>query len=412
MSNDTTTHQSRRVKRRPQLASVALVVAIVASVLAVGSGMAAAQSNETFIVQQGNTCTQVQPLGNGSQSVSSFYDYRSTVTDKEGLYSSYGTRDIQQANTSQVFVYNGSDGLSLVFLTGKLGSASAGQTGGGSTYTTDITGLPPNGKWVVEDDRYNHNDDTFQTNLSGGRQAHLVQVQNGNRTDGAAFVGLGSANYRAIHVRIRFNQYSAIYPYEKWRGSPAQNRISQWVVRSGDGKTTPLNMTRPITVAPGTCAGGIEHPTRSSTTPIGPNETSLGPYIPSENDTPAAKNPDGPPLTEPMPTGTTGSEPTGTPTTMTTRTVTETRTRTATTTATRTTTVSSANETTTTTRTGSPLKTTEQASGGDTTSGNDSSGNGSDGGGGSGAFGPGFGIGIAVIGVLTLSVVALASRTD
>lgn len=225
---------------------ITLAVAVVA--LAVVPATVTAQNDQTFVVEQNSTCVQVTPLGDGTQSVEAFYAYRSPATTPEGAYSSYGTKDIQQSQTSQLFVHNGTEGLSLVFLHDKLGDG-----GGGFVATAEISGLPADGEWAVEDDAYTNRDDVFDhTNTS----SHIEWVTNGNRTDGAAFRGLGSPNYSTIDIDIAFNDDSNRYPFEKWNGPPEQNHIEQWIVRSGSGETTELDMSEPVTVGPGTCRGG------------------------------------------------------------------------------------------------------------------------------------------------------------
>lgn len=223
---------------------LALAAVVVLSALAVGP--VSAQENETFIVEQGSTCTEITPLGDGSQSASSYYDYR--VLDPAANYSSFGTTDIQADQTSQVFVYRGSDGLSLVFLHDKINEP------GGFVATADISGLPSDGRWTVEDDNYTGNDDVFDL---GGSNAHIEWLSNGERTDGAVFTGLGSSGYSTITADIKFNDESNNYPFEEWSGSPSDNEIERFVARSGDGQTTELDMSQPVKISPGTCSGGV-----------------------------------------------------------------------------------------------------------------------------------------------------------
>lgn len=224
---------------------ITLAVAITAIVVVPAT--VHAQNDQTFIVEQGSECVQITPLGDGTRSVEAFYDYRSPSTVPEGSYASYGTGAIQQSQTSQLFVYAGTEGLSLVFLHDKFGDS------GGFAATADITGLPATGKWVIEDDSYAHRDDVFDHTPTS---SHIEWVTNGNRTDGAAFRGLGSSNYRTITVDIAFNEESNRYPFEEWQGSPEQNQIERWIVRSGSGETTELDMSKPVEISPGTCSGG------------------------------------------------------------------------------------------------------------------------------------------------------------
>lgn len=239
-------------RSRSWFAAVAFAAVVLISTVAVSP--AAAQENRTFIVEQGSTCTQIQPLGNGSMSAEAFYDYR--VLDPIANYSSFGTTDIQADQTSQLFVYQGSDGLSLVFLHDKINEL------GGFVATADVSGLPSEGQWTVEDDNYTNRDDVFEYSDSG---AHIEWVSNGERTDGAVFTGLGSPNYQTISVNLKFNEESNQYPFEEWSGSPSDNQIEQWVVRSGTGEMTQLDMSQPVEISPGTCSGGVSTFTATQT---------------------------------------------------------------------------------------------------------------------------------------------------
>jgi hypothetical protein len=354
---------------RSWLVAVALTVMVVGS-LAVVPGSVAAQENTTFIVQQGDTCTEVTPLGDGSQSVEQFYDY--TVLDDKANYSSLGTTDIQQDQTSQLFVYRGSEGLSLVFLHDEINEPY------GFVATADISGLPSNGEWVVEDDNYTNRDDTFEyTDTS----AHIEWNSNGGRTDGAVFRGLGSSDYRTITVDIAFNDAVDRYPFEEWSGSPSDNEIERWIVRSGDGSTTELDMDSPVKISPGSCSGGVS---TFTATPDGTDATTTDSGATS---------------------GSTTDSPTPTETQTATDSPTPTETQTATDTPTSTETPPAGDD------------------GGDATTGNESgTGATATNGGGlvgtnsptrtdsSGAFGPGFGAGAALIAVLALAAVTLVRR--
>lgn len=229
-----------------RLAGIVLAVVVVAGALAGGPGTVAAQENATFIVQQGDTCTEVTPLGDGTQSVESFYGYE--VLNDTANYSSLGTTNIQENQVSQLFVYRGSDGLSLVFLHDKIGDP------GGFVATADISGLPSDGQWAVEDDNYTDRDDTFEYTDTG---AHIEWNSNGERTDGAAFRGLGSADYSTVTVDMKFNDAVERYPFDEWSGSPSDNEIERWIVRSAGGETTELDMSSPVKISPGTCSGGV-----------------------------------------------------------------------------------------------------------------------------------------------------------
>lgn len=221
------------------LAVVSLVVVVVVVTSPPLTSATARESPQTFVVEQGDRSVRITPLGDGSQSVEEYYDYRSPATAPKGQYGSYGTSNIQINQVSQLFIYRGSGGLSLVFLHDKSGDE------GGAVITGDISGLPANGGWVVEDDTYNNRDDVFRHDDGS---SHIEWLLRGNRTDGAAFRGLGRSADTAITVDMKFNERSANYPFEEWDGPPEQNEIERWVVRSGTGKTIVLDMNEPIEI--------------------------------------------------------------------------------------------------------------------------------------------------------------------
>ncbi|WP_049899961.1 hypothetical protein [Halococcus agarilyticus] len=371
MSGDAARHRRDGVGVWSRIASVVLAVVLVGSVLAVAPATAQ-DGADTFIVEQGGQCTEVTALGDGSQSVEAFYDYE--ALDDRANYSSLGTIDMQIDQTSQLFVYRGSEGLSLVFLHDAIDEPN------GFVATADLSGLPADGEWPVEDDSYTNRDDVFEHDND---TSHIEWFSNGGRTDGAAFRGLGSSNYRTITADVQFNEESNNYPFEEWDGAPEDNRIERWILRSGSGETTELDMSQPVEISPGTCSGGVETYTQTPTpTPNGTNGTTTG-------------TTDG---------NTTGTVTTATPTTTRTATPTQTATPTATETATPTPTPSptaTPTETATATATATDAPTATNASTATTDDGS------------SGAFGPGFGVVAALVAAtLLLAAVGLVRRLD
>jgi hypothetical protein len=246
-----------------RLMALVLAVAVLATTALVIPSFGALGQNETdspdsFAVAQGEQCVTVQPIGNGTRSVESFYDYR---IPPNGDFVSYGTFDLQRNEVSQLFVYNGSDGLSLVFLHDRLGERSSF---GGGVITADITGLPTEGQWVIMDDKYAAIDlyitdsqlfevqeDVFENERGA---THIEWVWKDNRSDGAVFRGLGSDQYDEITVDMQFNNRSNRYPYDEWSGPPERHRIEDWIVRSAANRTHTLDMDRPVTIGPGGCS--------------------------------------------------------------------------------------------------------------------------------------------------------------
>jgi hypothetical protein len=134
-----------------------------------------------YAVVQERACYEVEPLGDGSRSVEAFYDYQSGPNSS---FSSAGTRTLQVSQGSQFFLYQGREGLSLVFLHDRVDDGR-----GGGAISADISGLPESGTWVVEDDDYGPTtDDRFR---HGGTTSTIDWMWAPNRTDGAAFRGLG-----------------------------------------------------------------------------------------------------------------------------------------------------------------------------------------------------------------------------
>lgn len=244
---------SGRQTRRPGL-WVGLACLLVAGAVGVSvaaptgtpPGNVTASESPTFAVHQGSSCTVVTPLGNGNRTVESFYDYELAV-DGQATYSSVGTLPIQRDGVSQLFVYNGSDGLSLVFLHDRW-REDGSETGGG-VVSMDLTGLPTDGQWVVEDDTYHQRDDLFDHN---GSTSHIEWVWAGARTDGAVFRGLDPAG-GPIVLDPAFNNASSQYPYEEWIGDPSENEIATWIARSGTDDLQSLALDERVRIYPGPC---------------------------------------------------------------------------------------------------------------------------------------------------------------
>lgn len=226
------------------VATVAVVALLVLATTA-GVSVVAAQSSSShtdgeYAVIQGDECFTIDPLGNGSQSVEAFYDYRTPNTEPSSYkYSSYGTTHLQRDNTSSLFLYEGRDGLSLVLLHEQLD----GNTSGGAV-TMQFDGLPEDGEWVVEDDRYEGRDDEF---THDGSSSRITWVYTEGRNDGAAFRGDLTDDAR-ITIDPAFNDAADFRLYE--------GNITDWQTLSAadDGyERTSLEMTEPIEIRSGGC---------------------------------------------------------------------------------------------------------------------------------------------------------------
>lgn len=240
----------------PRTRAPIAVLAVLVAFGAVGAGSTgvAGQATSDYVLVQGEECKPLEPLGNGTRSVAAFYDYRSPDTDPSGWYESYGeARELLREDTSQVFLYRGSEGVSLVFLHDGVGSNA---TSGGAL-ETEITGVPAGSEWVVEDDDYEgQDDDTFESESEGpDSEASASWAWNeGSRTDGGAYSLDG--DWERVTIEMDFNEGAEQYPYEKWTGEPEANEIDSWIARS-EGETYELAMDESVTIARGSCEEAV-----------------------------------------------------------------------------------------------------------------------------------------------------------
>jgi len=211
----------------------------------IGAGIVTAQSAPSqsdgqYAVVQGNECVTIDPLGNSSQSVEAFYDYRTPNTSPSSYnYSSYGTTHLQEDDTSSLFLYEGRDGISLVLLHDRY----AGDTAGGAV-TMQFAGLPEAGEWVVEDDSYEGRDDEF---THDGTSSRITWVYTDGRNDGAAFRG-GLDDDVELTVDPAFNDAADFRLYE--------GTITDWQVLSATEngyERTSLDMDEPIEIRSDGC---------------------------------------------------------------------------------------------------------------------------------------------------------------
>ncbi|WP_348611624.1 PKD domain-containing protein [Halobaculum rarum] len=214
-----------------------LTVVVVLLVAGVGAFSPVTSADGSAVgFSQNGACYSATPYGNGSETVVDYYDYR---YQNGAQYSSYGTTDLQQSQVSQLFIYRGSDGLSLVFLHDKLGD---GELGG--TITFDITGLPADGVWAERDDYYGSGtDDNWEL---GETTAHIDWVWAPGRSDGAAFRGLDSEEPYEIVIRPGFNEDADRYASWRW----GQNETEAWILRTSTSDTVELSMDDPVTITP------------------------------------------------------------------------------------------------------------------------------------------------------------------
>jgi hypothetical protein len=220
--------------------TVVVLVSLLA-ITALGSGIGASQQADGYVVEQGERCVEVTPLSYQGQSVEAFYGYSLNGTGGDMALSAntpVGLEDINDQQSS-LFLYEGPEGVSLVFLHGGVNGSSDG------AISFDITGLT-NGSWVVQDDPTNRSVERWNDTRAGydvdwGYQAGF--------TDGGAFRG-GLDGQFEIGITPAFNDAAA-------RSSALQSNITSWRALSlagGSLQSVELNMSQPVTIRTGTCA--------------------------------------------------------------------------------------------------------------------------------------------------------------
>jgi PKD repeat protein len=224
------------------LGTVSLVVGVGVAGATEAGGATSLQADDedttSFTVSQGGDCIDVTPLGDGTETVVDFYNY-STANS----FSSGGTTHLQDNQVSNLFVYHGSGGYSLVFLH----DAYEGPYGG--TVSMTITDLPATGSWVVEDDDYPGRDDEYR---HAGTRSDIDWMWGEGRTDGGAFRGLGETDGAPVTVEPGFNE--AGDAWGEWNETGGNHTIDTWRVLTDDGTTvTTLDLDAPVTVEAGRC---------------------------------------------------------------------------------------------------------------------------------------------------------------
>ncbi|RJT04867.1 hypothetical protein [Halococcus sp. IIIV-5B] len=202
---------------------------------ALATGTASAVESAPYHLSQGDQCVPLQPL-QGDDPVEAFYDYR---RDRD---SSYGTRSLQQPNTSVLFLYEGPDGVSLVAVHGALGG-----NGDGGSITFDISGLPSSGDWIVRDDSYDGPNRYDRWEIDGD-SATVDWTWDGRRADGAVYGPLGDDV--SVGIDPAFNERAALY------GDHYEGNVSDWQALSGDlddPTRTSLDRSTPLRIESGSC---------------------------------------------------------------------------------------------------------------------------------------------------------------
>lgn len=245
---------------RDQARAVVLAALLVLSTFSiVGAGAASASTGNTaettFHVSQNGQCYSVSALGDGSQTVEEYYDYRNPSNSDEYnyTYSSHGTTDLQENQVSNVFVYHGSEGFSLVMVHDEL-DVDGQDAPYGSTITFEFSNMG-DGEWAVRDDNYtddsgNQQDDNWDTSGSN----HVVDwMWAEHRTDGGAYRGIADEE---ITINPGFNQEAS--EWGNWAYSDdADNETKAWKLL-GNQSEHDLDMSESLTIAQGDCSDDTE----------------------------------------------------------------------------------------------------------------------------------------------------------
>ena len=189
----------------------------------------AEDEDRTYRIVQGDQQLTVDPI-QGDVPVEEFYDYRYSYLPRDDpawgrSFSSEGTTEYQEDDTSILMLYEGPEGVSLVAVHDRYHENRNDGTDGGSV-SWEITGLPENGEWAVIDDDYGWrnesetHDDVHQldpdhrTGAAGsngepppGVDARLSWVWTDGRADGMAYRGLGQDDV-SITIDPAFNENS------------------------------------------------------------------------------------------------------------------------------------------------------------------------------------------------------------
>ncbi|QGA80213.1 hypothetical protein LC1Nh_0310 [Candidatus Nanohalobium constans] len=213
------------------------------------------KDNETdYTANQGDKEVEISPIS-GNKTVEELYDFRlpdrfdhdnqaqngATYPEDGPYYQSAGTENLQQQETSIMFLYDGPDGLSFVVVHDKAG-------GDGGSATWEITGLNESGNWVVKDDLYlSSNGEKASTNYDNWDVNSSTQTIDwtwgSGGTDGGAFKPLDE-NF-SFTIDPAFNEDSELYE-EFYDGE-----IDNWQVLSGDMNNpdrTNLDLTEEVTL--------------------------------------------------------------------------------------------------------------------------------------------------------------------
>jgi len=255
--------------------SAATAIVVLTLVLAPLTGLGAAQQaqaagNQSYVAVQDGECTPITAFSDNESAIG-YYDYRLPENFSDNPYanatgtsfSSEGTTDLQEPNTSIVFLYTDTsdDSTYLVFVHGALDNESAD----GGVAEFNITDLPEDGNWTVRDDDYDGEGDNWTVTDT----TSSVNWDWGNEsTDGGVYSGID--NNTSVTIEPAFNE--AVPEF----GS-ADGVVESWQVLSNDTDNvtrTDLELNETLQIAAGTCDDVDTDVTDEETaTPTGDEET-------------------------------------------------------------------------------------------------------------------------------------------
>lgn len=230
-----------------------------------GDGTGDGDGDTQFRVQQGGGCAPIEPLS-GDQPVEELYEYAYPIGEFDGppgvsgtSYSSEGTVDLQRENGSVLFLYDGPEALSLVFVHGRRdpeeAERPAGEIDTGGTVSFAVRGLPESGAWAVLDDYYTvngeqsaSNDDRYEL---ADEEHRLHWAYRGGRTDGGVYRGLGTDP--DVRVFPGFNDRAGLAETHDF------GTIESWEILSGsleEPERQALAMDAPVRITTGRCGEG------------------------------------------------------------------------------------------------------------------------------------------------------------
>lgn len=230
---------------RRRFGCIALASLLVCAALVGPVGSAAGQADErpaAYSIVQGDRCVPLEVVGDGSQTVTAYYDYRN---GSDSDFSSHGTDERQATSVSQLYVYRGAEGDSLVVL-----HDARNDGGGGGAVSMAVTGIPASAEWVVEDDSYPGNEDRFNHSETRSR---IDWVWFPSRTDGGVLRGLAALDGGGITIDARWGEQSYGGRELDWEYA---NNTLEWRARTTDSEFVSLSKDQPVTLRAGDCSAG------------------------------------------------------------------------------------------------------------------------------------------------------------